>query len=274
MLTIRYYVKHLRLKRRPLRFLLARLLWQSSAVSHLPIIIRRANYKLRFFPSKLSADYWADPSQERAEERLLQSYLRPGDVVVDVGANIGTESLAASALVGESGKVFAIEPQPRIYDFLKQNIALNGFVNIVPLNFAVSEVEGVLTIADGLLDTSNMVVASGRGQHVPAKPLDTVLEPFALVCIDLLKIDVEGYEYDVLRSAPYALQRTRCVYFEHIALYFGRYHHNEADIFATLREAGFTLFRLAGDPTNVVAVRDVNAFRRRVLPQLVLIPVS
>ena len=271
--TIRTYLKRLQRRKHPMKFLLARVLWQSSAVSHVPIIIRREQYRLRFFPSKLSADYWADPGQERAEERFLKSYLRPGDVVVDVGANIGTETLTASALVGETGRVFAIEPQPRIFSFLQQNIALNGFTNVVPLQFAVSDVEGVVTLAEGLLDTSNMVVAGG-GQEVPARPLDRILEPYAPARVDLLKIDVEGFEYDVLRSAPHFLRKTQCVYFEHIPLYFGRYHHKEADIFDILLGAGFRLFRFEGDPTNVIALRDMDEFRRRVPQELGLIAVS
>lgn len=261
--TIRTYVRRLQRRRHPLKFLLARLLWQSTAVSYVPLTIRRERYRLRFFPSKLSADYWADPDQERAEERLLKAYLRPGDTVVDVGANIGTETLTASALVGETGRVYAIEPQPRIFRFLEQNIALNGFANIVPLGVAVSETEGTVTLATGLLDTSNMVVAGG-GQAVPARPLDRILEPYAPARIDLLKIDVEGFECEVLRSAPDTLQKTRCVYFEHIPLYFGRYQHQEADIFGLLVDAGFRLFRLEDDPTNVLALRDVDEFRRRV----------
>jgi FkbM family methyltransferase len=271
--TIKTYLGRLQRRRHPLKFLLARLLWQSSAVSYVPLLIRRDRYTLRFFPSKLSADYWADPGQEREEELLLKTYLRPGDVVVDVGANIGTVTLTASALVGETGRVFAIEPQPRIFGFLEQNIALNGFSNIVPLNVAVSETEGVVTLSTGLLDTSNMVVAQG-GQQVPARPLDAILEPHALARIDLLKIDVEGYEYDVLRSAPESLRKARCVYFEHIARYFGRYHHEESEIFDILLGAGLKLFRLRGDATNVLALRDVEEFRARVQQKLDLVPVS
>lgn len=269
--TMKTYYKRLRRRRHPLKFLLARLLWQSSAVSYVPLMIRRERYNLRFFPSKLSADYWADPGQIRVEERLMQAYLRPGDIVVDVGANIGTESLTASALVGPEGRVFAIEPQARIFSFLTHNIALNGFTNVVPLQVAVGETEGVVTLSTGLLDTSNMVVADG-GQEVPVEPLDAILAPFAPRHIALLKIDVEGYEYAVLRGAAQCLAVTGCVYFEHIPLYYGRYAHDETAIFGILRDAGFELFRLGGDTTNVVAVRDVQAFRRRVGEAVTLVP--
>ncbi len=224
-------------------------------------------YKLRFFPSKLSADFWSDPSAERWEDRLLRAYLKQGDTVVDVGANIGTETLTAAVMVGGGGRVIAIEPHPRIFGYLLQNIASNGCTNIEPIQVAIAETEGILSMSDDLLDTSNAMNPTGP-LAVSAKPLDVVLEQFAPLEVDLLKVDVEGYEYSALRSAGVTLKKVQCVYCEHInARRFGR---NKEDLITLLAAAGFEASHMVGDDQNLLAFRDRDAFMRRTGDRLTL----
>lgn len=258
----RTYARRVLRRRYPLRFLAARLLWQSSLVRVIPITINRPAYKLRFFPSKLSADYWSEPFQTLPEEVLLGAYVRAGDVVVDVGANIGAQTLLASSLAGNRGRVIAIEPHPKTFQYLCENIALNRFQNIEPINVAVDEAEGTVVFSNQLLDTSNHVVST-HGLPVPARTLDNILSSYAFDHLDFLKLDIEGYEIKALRGAQATLSLTRCVYFEHIPVHFRRYGVSESDIFGVLYKAGFQVYRIAGDETNRVAVRDLDAFLQR-----------
>ena len=87
--------------------------------------VRREGYVLHFFPTSMSAAMWADPDFRVGEERFLRAVLQPGDVVIDVGANVGSTALASAVAVGAEGHVLAVEPHPRIFGYLKANIARN-----------------------------------------------------------------------------------------------------------------------------------------------------
>ena len=135
--------------------------------------------------------------------------LKPGDVFVDVGANIGYFSLLASKLVGQTGRVVAIEPSPRTFELLRRNLDLNAARNVRPVNVAVSDREEELQLflppgSDSLRTT---VVQSLAGQQnytpgscVQALPLAAILESHEIQAARLIKIDVEGYEEHVIPS--------------------------------------------------------------------------
>src|SRR5262249_18542532 len=155
-------------------------------------------YRLRFFPTALSCAMWTDPGARRADEAFFRRVLRPGDTVVDVGANVGTLTLTAAALVGPEGRVWAIEPHPRPLRYLCANVALNGFANVRTVHAAAGESDGLLRLTDSRLDDQNRVSADGPGVSVPVRRLDDVVPEGP---VRLLKIDVEGFELFVLRGA-------------------------------------------------------------------------
>jgi FkbM family methyltransferase len=76
---------------------------------------------------------------EPVETALVKKALRPGDVFIDIGANIGYYTLLAARLVGPHGRVVAFEPDPSNFQCLGKNICLNGYSNVVPVNLAVSD---------------------------------------------------------------------------------------------------------------------------------------
>ena len=260
--TIKSYIKRAQRRKNPMKFLFARFLWHTSIVRVIPIVIDRKIYKMRFFPSKLSADLWTEPCADRYEDKFLRAYLKNGDTVVDIGANVGTETLTAAAIVGNAGKVFAIEPQVRIFGYLERNIALNGFRNIELFNEAVDETERTISLSNSLLDTSRHVV-DGNGKQIVTKKLDSLLDPFSLGAIHLVKIDVEGYEINVLKGAIDTLQKTHCVYFEYIPAYYRRYGYSEERIFDILGECGFRVYRPLGDEKNLLGIRNLEDFYSR-----------
>jgi tRNA/tmRNA/rRNA uracil-C5-methylase (TrmA/RlmC/RlmD family) len=81
--------------------------------------------------------------------RWIQERLAPGDIFIDVGANIGYYSLLASKLVGHSGSVVAIEPSPKIFSALQHNLALNHIENVRVVNMAVSDRREALRLFRG-----------------------------------------------------------------------------------------------------------------------------
>lgn len=140
---------------------------------------------------------------EPHNSHLIQSILRPGDTFVDVGANVGYDSLLGSKLVGNDGKVVAIEAARLIFDQLSSNVARNGICNVRLVKVAVSDKPGELTLYGG--DTGNQGRTSSIQRQnlvpietVPTKPLDEVLTDEERASVELIKIDIEGGELPLL----------------------------------------------------------------------------
>jgi FkbM family methyltransferase len=232
----------------PVRFALSRILWALKLSSF--ITMQRQGYRLRFYPSSTSAMMWVDPLNSPQDENLFHRMLRPGDLVIDVGANIGALTLCASTLVGAAGKVISIEAHPRTYAYLQGNLALNRVANVESFNLAMGEKEGSIHFTDQRADEQNVVTTEDRGIPVPMKRLDAL--PIAPGPIELLKIDVEGYEKFVLEGAAGLLDRTRCVYFESWEHHFQRFGYGCCDLFHRLTEHGFQLLKIVEEKELVL----------------------
>jgi len=168
-----HYLRVLASHRKKTKFLVAFLL----AKTHLSrfFLIRRERYVMRFYPTALSRSCWVYADQRRSHERLFRAFLRPGDVVVDVGANIGTHTLEAASLVGPGGRVYAVEAHPRTHRFLAANIRLNRFGNIITSNNAAGAEIGSITFTGSHYDDMNRVDERGRGIEVAMRRLDDLL---------------------------------------------------------------------------------------------------
>lgn len=130
--------------------------------------------------------------------------LSPGDVCVDVGANVGYFSVLAASIVGPTGRVVAIEASPSVFATLKRNVELNKVTNVRMLNIAAADAGGVVEVYAGPntnVGTTSLLAWRGgilEGK-VEARPLIDVLREAGLDAIKLIKIDVEGFETRVLR---------------------------------------------------------------------------
>lgn len=257
----------------PLRFLISRILWRSGLCRFFRI--KRDRYRLRFYPSALSAEYWLNPNVRREDEQFIAAYLRPGEVFVDVGANIGALTLVAAKKVGNMGRVFAFEPHPRTYRFLAGNVALNRQRNVQLFNVALGNTRGELKFSSHRSDDQNEVTESGE-ITVPVDILDNIL-PSTVSEITLMKIDVEGYEKFVLEGATETMAKTSCVYFEAWDTHYKKYGYEVRDVIGFFRARGFEVFRKDGMSwkrveegyqaeycQNLWAVRDVADFRCRI----------
>lgn len=133
------------------------------------------------------------------EVELLGKLLKPGDRVIESGANIGTHTLPLSRFVGKEGYVYALEPQPLIFQILCTNLQVNLCANVRVFNAGTSNVEGVASIPDIDYEAQEnfggvQMIRAGLGKtEVPLVKLDDVI-PKEGGKITLIKADVEGME--------------------------------------------------------------------------------
>ncbi|MEJ2121416.1 MAG: FkbM family methyltransferase [Alphaproteobacteria bacterium] len=151
------------------------------------------------------------------EFALFEYLCGAGDVVVEVGANIGAHTLGLARHVGPGGRVVAVEPQPVVFQTLCGNMAINSITNVDCLNLALSDAPGHVTVP--IVDYGGQgnfggisvhhaadVAAKAPGHKVEARRLDDV---FDYPRLKLLKIDVEGMEAAVLRGAKETIAKHR-----------------------------------------------------------------
>jgi len=233
-------LQRLRGLRKP-RHLMSLILTRTPLASLLTMQI--GDVRLGCFPSSISAGIWENPTAYSSDLDFLRRYLRPDDVFVDVGANIGYLSITAAKAVGPGGQVFSFEAHPRISAYLEKNVALNRLSNTVVRNLALGNTNGVVDLCECPGDDSQSWVAQGRGAFsVPMMCLDDALRDLRSA-VALLKVDVEGYEKFVLEGAGRILSSVMCIYIECSAQNFSRYGYGPETLLAFLTKAGFTLYR-------------------------------
>ena len=187
--------------------------------------------------------------------RRLMAEVRVNDVVVDVGAYIGLYTLALARRVGSYGHVFAFEPEAVTFHCLKRNVSLNGLTgNITLVPYAVGEMSGFVPFAGGKGSESSIDVSGAlTTQEVKIVTLDSFLPERP---IDILKIDVEGHEYSVLKGAEGLLRDTRyapriiCIEMHPYA--WEALVTTDRNILDLVQSAGYATFDIEGKPLNCV----------------------
>jgi FkbM family methyltransferase len=145
---------------------------------------------------------------ERQETRWVRRWLRRGMTFVDVGANVGYYSLLAASRVGPEGRIFALEPSPVAAGRLKATVQENRLENVRVVQAGLSDrpAESLLFLPPGDNHTPSMLGGDGCSSvPVFVRTLDDCLAEWQLDRIDLLKVDVEGYEPRVFAGGEQAL---------------------------------------------------------------------
>lgn len=196
--------------------------------------------------------YW-ERTYEPATLALIDACLRPGDRMIDVGANFGLMSLHASRAVGPSGTVTAIEPHPKTFRRLQDHLRMNGAANIRCINVAAGAEKGALEIFDTPKGESGQASLIPESDSVPAgsvdvRRLDDIVGP--IKGRTFIKIDVEGFEHHVLLGASETLKADPIICMECDP----GLHAYSSDALAALRlvlaTERFDLYRFAGSKST------------------------
>jgi FkbM family methyltransferase len=156
--------------------------------------------------------YFTGHYYQRDVEELLGHLLKRGDQFIDIGANIGMISLVCAHLVGPTGRGLAFEPNPAVFRRLKGHIEENGLSHVEPINAALGDAEGTAELYFPGSHSGIGTLVTGRGDNgdhvtVTVKRGDQFGSRLDPNRPTLIKIDVEGYEYQVLQGMDELLAR-------------------------------------------------------------------
>lgn len=150
----------------------------------------------------------------KLDTETIKNSIKTGDVVVDLGANIGYYTLIAAKLVGDKGKVFAFEPEPRNFEILKKNVEINGYHNVILEQKAVSDIN----------EKINLYLSKGIGTHSIKSNKNANMEPIQTESVRLddyfsdlnltdkinfIKMDIEGAEFRALNGMNIILRQSK-----------------------------------------------------------------
>lgn len=177
-------------------------------------------------------------------QRLFAATIRPGDVVMDLGANIGFFTLVAAVLAGPTGRVIAYEPSPSTAQAVRRNVELNGLGHVTIVQAAVSDRDGVACLDLGASDQDASIVRRDGGRSIPVSTVSVDGEVARLgIMPAFIKVDVEGAEADVVAGMQATLGHRKTVVVCEV--------HDPADgldgpVPRALRDAGYTVAWLDG----------------------------
>lgn len=208
--------------------------------------------------------YALDRIHEETTTELFRKTAKKGDVVLDVGANIGYFTLLASSIVGTEGKVYSFEPEPRNFGYLTKNIALNNYSQTMAWQKAVSNQPGHVKLFLCPYDTGHHTIQQFEGIRSYNPQLAGQKEEFVevemvrlddlfsskLKPVNIIKMDVEGAELLALEGMEGIIKSNEnlVMFLEFFPLLIKKMGHSpEAFLKKLFAEFGFTIFIVADD---------------------------
>lgn len=263
-------VKHTLSGKRVSKFYLTKktydLLYQLLKPKGITLVKCRDGHKMYVDSSyiRMARNLIIDGVWEPFETELFKSRLRRGMKVVDIGAFWGYYTLIAAKAVGEEGKVFAFEPEPHNYNLLVKNVEINGYRNVLPIQKAVSNKEGI---------TKLFLMQDNPGGHTIYPYNSSLQRNFIEVetvsldeffrgktdKIDIIKMDAEGAEFAIFQGMHEMLERSNNleIFMEFWPEGLRRFGHSPEEFLEELLKYGFNLFYINEQEKKIEAI-DLN----------------
>ena len=200
--------------------------------------------------------------QETTQELILREYTPgPGDVIVEIGSGVGTETVILSRLVGPTGRVIACEAAPRSAQLLRATVEANRMSNVEVVEVAVADKPGIaeLAVRGGDSSIRNSIFLPGvseKTETVPTTTLDDLMADLNVDRIDMLKANIEGAELLMIEGMHETLPKVRnAVISCHDFIYDKKgagWEHTitREPVGAYFRGAGFRVNQHPGDPAR------------------------
>lgn len=199
--------------------------------------------------------------QDAKELNLIQSLVKPGNNVLDIGANIGFYTNIFSELVGLNGNVFAFEPEPINFKYLQQNC--KGLTNVKLNNQAVSDKTGTLKIyLSKMLNVDHRTYKIddySEIKEIDAITIDEYLKANSNPKIDFIKMDIQGFEMSALKGMLQTLKNNRGVKAISELWPYGlqKAGSSAIEMVELLNSEGFNIYLLTTTPSKLITVETV-----------------
>jgi FkbM family methyltransferase len=212
-------------------------------------IVEVNGYKMLLIPydEGISTELLLFKTHEPLSTEILKKLLKSGMTCIDIGSNIGYYALLERRIVGEKGKVIAIEPSPINLYYLRRNIALNRFNDVEVFNYAFSNFDGECLFLHDKRHSNlskvlnNDIEKSCESQlfRIPCKRLDSFLKEHPLKNIDFIRMDVEGHEAEIIIGGYQTIRTYKPILF--LEIHKGILGLNKTlKLLKTLEELGYT----------------------------------
>lgn len=197
--------------------------------------------------SILNNGYWNDNMV-----KLFHNFVGEGDIIVDIGANIGFFTLLCSNIVGKNGEVIAFEPEKRNFDILSANMARNSkYDNIIGERLAISDKGGEISLYISE-NKGGHSIKDYNDTHIKSQTVSTIpLDQYDVSSPDVVKIDVEGAEPSVFEGMSNVLDAKPILFFEYSDDWESR-----RETLNMLKSIGYTFFHIE-DNYNNVSIEDI-----------------
>jgi FkbM family methyltransferase len=192
----------------PQRLLVPFLLDDSEKMAHYLAAFPKKNYEIKTVPGV--GKFYLDDRQDLIKNTLregkvwekyivetLQKNIRPDSTVIDAGAHIGTHTLMMSKYAGLNGRIYAFEPQRKLFRELYYNLELNSVNNVIPLRFALGDRNAVIEMYPAAEGNEGGTAVGTGGDKAELRTIDS----FHFQNVSVIKIDVEGLEDAVINGA-------------------------------------------------------------------------
>jgi len=201
-------------------------------------VVQNSKMLLDLNDKGISRDLYQFGIRERTSTKMIKKILEPGKIVADIGANIGYYALIEASI---GAKVYAIEPVPDNYYALNKNIKLNKYKNIETYNLAIGDKTGKQTIyLSEKTNLHSMINKEGTPLQINVDTLDNFLSDKEIP--DIVRMDVEGYEYEILQGMAKTLKKMKTGSWLFIEVHDLGSKRAEK-VMSMIKEAGFILIK-------------------------------
>lgn len=241
--------------------------YESAGINGIDIVVPLGNEGLVCFINTKDLIGWKIfflGEYESGTNRILAKYVKSGDVVIEAGANLGSETLLLSKLVG-NGRVYGFEPNPYTFERLSINVSINSLENVQVFDCAIGERNDDISFniypkgfCNPGMSSKYMETPLTRKITVAQKTLDSFVEEQKIAKVDFLKMDIQGAEMDLLNGAAGMIGKHKPgVFLEALALY-----NDTKALYEKFRHYGYRVFLIGEEQLtemkNSAEVQDGN----------------
>ena len=196
---------------------------------------------------------------EKGTNHVLAEYVKKGHVVLELGANLGSETLIVSRLVGSEGHVYGFEPNPYTFKRLQRNIEINGISNVDIYELAIGENNTEIYFNIYPENSSNPGMSSKYVENPCTKKInvkqvtiDSFMQQHNITKLDFLKLDIQGAEIDALNGARNTIAKYRPIIFAEAYSEEQVAHNHTQQMYDMLMAYGYKIFLI--EDNNLISL--------------------